>query len=460
MKVNIQRRRLMTAAVLLVAVSTVVLAGVANATNPIITNRFVADPSAHVFNNRVYLYDTDDQTNSGTYWDSKDWRAYSSADLVNWTDNGQVFAVPSGFTWASADAWAPTAATRNGVFYLYLPVDRTKIGVAKSSSPSGPFTDALGKPLIDKARDANAGDEPIDPEVFTDDDGQSYMYFGTRVPKVVKLGADMVSTSGGIQNLSVSGNNYAEAPFLHKRNGVYYFSYSTGWPGQIAYATSSSPMGPFAYRGIILDYTNISTNHQAIFEYQGQWYIVYHRNGLPGGGNYKRSLALEYLNYNSDGTIKLVPQTTAGVTAVPTTGYQTFTGRASGKRAGLNGASTANAAAVVQKTVSAGAIDQQWQLTSLAGGYLNLVNRNSGKCLDVTARSTADGASVIQYACGTGTNQQWQITSLTGGYVRLVARHSGKCLDVKGAGTADGVALVQNSCGTGTSQQWKQAAAG
>ena len=310
------RRRITVAlvsAALAAATGVVVLATPAEAANPIVT-RFAADPSAHVFNNRMYIYATDDQSNSGTYWDSNAWRLYSSSDLVSWTDHGAPFSV-SGFSWATQYAWAPSAAQRNGYYYLYLPVDRTKIGVARSTSPTGGFSDPRGNPLIERGRDANTGDEPIDPAAFIDDNGQAYLYFGgARAPKVVRLNSDMITTSGAIQNITINGGSaFAEAGFMHKRNGLYYYSYSTGWPGQIAYATASSPLGPFTYRGVVLDAVNVNTNHHSITEYNGQWYIAYHRNARSGGGNYKRSLAMEYLYYNTDGTIRRVTQTSTGV---------------------------------------------------------------------------------------------------------------------------------------------------
>jgi beta-xylosidase len=283
------------------------------AANPIV-QRFAADPSILVADGRMYIYATDDQSNSGTYWDSNAWRLFSSTDLVNWTDHGAPFSV-SGFGWATQYAWAPSAVQRGSNYYLYLPVDRTRIGVARSTSPTGGFSDPRGNPLIERGRDANTGDEPIDPAAFVDDNGQAYLYFGgARTPRVVRLNSDMISTSGSIQNVTVNGGSaFAEAGHMHKRNGLYYYSYSTGWPGQIAYATASNPLGPFTYRGVILDSVNINTNHHSIAEYNGRWYIAYQRNARSGGGNYKRSLAMEYLNYNADGTIQRVTQTSTGV---------------------------------------------------------------------------------------------------------------------------------------------------
>jgi beta-xylosidase len=285
----------------------------ASATEPI-SQRFNADPSPHYFAGKFYLYATNDQDNTGKYWDSTDWRLFSSNDLKAWKDEGSFLSV-SVFKWARPDAkaWAPEAAYRNGKYYFYAPVGGDKIGVAVSEKPEGPFADARGDALIDKARDANAGDEPIDPAVLIDDDGQAYMLFGTRVPKIVKLKPDMIHVDGPIDNIVVNGlpaadpkKRYGEAPFLHKHNGLYYFSFSTGWPGQIVYATSKNPMGPYEYRGVILDYLAISTNHQAIIEHDGKSYLFYHDNLLPGGGSFKRSIAVAPMTYAPDGSINEV----------------------------------------------------------------------------------------------------------------------------------------------------------
>ncbi len=285
----------------------------AHAAEPI-SQRFSADPSPHVFGGRYYVYATDDASNSGTYWDSTTWRLYVSKDLKAWNDAGAFMAVTA-FKWARPDAkaWAPEAAHRNGRYYFYAPVGGDKIGVAVASRPEGPFVDAIGAPLVDKARDANAGAEPIDPQVLIDDDGQAYLVFGTRVPKIVKLGADMISLAGPIQDITITGfpaddpkKKYGEAPFLHKRNGLYYFSFSTGWPGQIVYGVSKTPMGPYAYKGVILDYLKISTNHQAILEAEGRSWLFYHDNLLPGGGDHRRSITLAPLTYTPDGAINEV----------------------------------------------------------------------------------------------------------------------------------------------------------
>jgi len=294
------------------------MATAASAQTPI-SLRFSADPSPHVFNGAYYLYVTNDQDNSGKYWDSTDWRLFRSTNLTHWQDQGSFLSVGV-FKWARPDAkaWAPEAAARNGKYYFYAPVGGDRIGVAVADTPSGPFADAIGDALIDKARDANAGAEPIDPAVLIDDDGQAYLTFGTRVPKIVRLKADMVHTDGPILDLTITGfpaddakKKYGEAPFLHKHNGLYYFSFSTGWPGQIVYATATSPLGPYTYRGVILDYLTISTNHQAIIERGGKSYLFYHDALLPGGGDFKRSITVVQLTYRADGGINEVKRGTA-----------------------------------------------------------------------------------------------------------------------------------------------------
>jgi len=279
-----------------------------------ISPRFNADPSPHHFSTAAggafYVYATDDASNSGRYWDSTSWRLYTSPDLKTWTDAGVPLDV-SVFKWAHPDAkaWAPEAAFRNGRYYFYAPVGGDKIGVAVSDRPDGGFKDARLDALVDKARDANAGDEPIDPAVFIDMDGQAWLYFGTRVPKVVKLKADMVSLDGPIQDVQIDGlasrgQKYGEAPFLHERGGVFYFTFSTGWPGQILYATGASPQGPFTVRGVVIDYLKISTNHQAILEHDGRSYVFYHDSLLLGGGSHRRSITVAPLEYGADGAIK------------------------------------------------------------------------------------------------------------------------------------------------------------
>lgn len=272
----------------------------------VLTQNFTGDPSAHYFAGRYYVYATDDQNNSGKYWDSTTWRLLSSKDLKAWKDHGTFLDVKV-FKWAAptAKAWAPAALEYRGKYYFFAPVGGKQIGVAVSDSPEGPFVDAIGKPLVENPRDANAGDEPIDPALIVDQEQRVYMYFGTRVPKVVELTPDLRAIRGAIRDVELrslpDGTKYGEAPFLHYRGGQYYFSFSTGWPGQIVYATGSSPLGPFTYRGVMKDFLKISTNHHSILERDGKTYFFYHDKALPGGGDHRRSILMEQFGYGPNG---------------------------------------------------------------------------------------------------------------------------------------------------------------
>jgi len=231
------------------------------------------------------------------------------------------------FKWANANAWAGQVVAKGGKYYWYVPVNQTgggmAIGVAVGDSPRGPFKDAIGKALVDDAFEmSNMGFQKpedtaftIDPTVFVDDDGQAYLHYGGFGRLVVtKLGSDMTSVSGTMKESTPRG--FFEAPFLIKRNGKYYEIYAAGQnPATIDYATSSSPLGPWTYGGRILDKLpnvagqDAATSHSGVAQFAGQWYIVYHlSNGPNNGGTYKREVAVDKLNFNSDGSIeKVVP---------------------------------------------------------------------------------------------------------------------------------------------------------
>jgi beta-xylosidase len=270
---------------------------------------FQADPSARVFDGRLYIYPSHDLPGS-TGWNMVDWHVFSTDDLVTWKDHGVIFSLKD-ITWADKFAWAPDCISRAGKYYFYFPADG-QIGVAVADSPVGPFKDALGKPLI---RRGEAGLFCIDPCVFIDDDGQAYLYFGQKNDRVgvVKLQADMITRTGPIQVLDLP--HYHEGIWIHKRNGIYYASYPSYLGKQIAnlmeYSMAKSPLGPFDYRGVILD--NHSRNvHGSITEYKDQWYLFYH---VAGPSPYERRVCMEPLFYNSDGTIKPIPM--SGLTAPP-----------------------------------------------------------------------------------------------------------------------------------------------
>jgi arabinoxylan arabinofuranohydrolase len=259
---------------------------------------FHADPSAHVWEGRIWVYPSHDIAGS-EYWDMVDWHCFSSEDLVNWTDHGVIFSLDD-ISWADKYAWAPDCIKRNGKYYFYFPAD-DQIGVAVSDNTDGPFMDALGQPLIAK----NQGEtRAIDPAVFIDGDGQAYLYFGQDHAKVVKLSDDMISLSGDIISLDIE--NFHEGIWVHKVDSLYYISYASSRGDKVAnlleYSIGRSPYGPFEYKGVIMD--NRSRNiHHSIVNYRDQWYVFYH---VQGPSPYERRVCMEKIYYNPDGTIKPV----------------------------------------------------------------------------------------------------------------------------------------------------------
>ncbi|MDR7276578.1 glycoside hydrolase family 43 protein [Catenuloplanes atrovinosus] len=309
-------------ALLVVPALIVVPAGPARADNPIVQTIYTADPAPLVHNGRVYLYTGHDEDGS-TWFTMREWRAYSSADMVNWTDHGSPMSVAT-FSWASADAWAGQVVERNGRFYWYVPVTsratgRMAIGVGVSSSPTGPFTDAIGRPLVENGE--------IDPTVLIDTDGQAYLYWGNPNLWYVRLNTDMVSYSGGVHQIPLTTAGfgtrtgdanrptlYEEGPWVYRRNGLYYNVFAAKCCSEfIAYSTAPGPTGPWTYRGTIMPTQGTSfTNHAGIIDFKGGSYFFYHNGALPGGGGFTRSVAVEKFTYNADGTIPTITMTEAG----------------------------------------------------------------------------------------------------------------------------------------------------
>jgi hypothetical protein len=300
------------------------------ADNPIVQTIYTADPAPMVYNGRCYVYTThDEDVLVDNFFTMNDWWCYSSEDMVNWTDHGCVLSYTD-FSWSSGKAWAGQCVERNGKFYFYVPLAKKSggeaIGVAVSDSPTGPFVDALGKPLIDR------GWGDIDPTVFIDDDGQAYLYWGNPDLYYVKLNTDMISYSGGIVKvpLTTSGfgtrskddrpTTYEEGPWFYKRNNLYYMVFAAGPISEhIGYSTSTSPNGPWTYRGVVMPTQGSSfTNHPGTIDYKGNSYFFYHNGALPGGGGYHRSVCVEQFEYNPDGTIPKINMTKEGATQIGT----------------------------------------------------------------------------------------------------------------------------------------------
>jgi hypothetical protein len=313
---------------------------------PLVSHIYTADPSAHVFEGKIYVYPSHDIESGipfddlGSHFAMEDYHVLSidhpGAEAV---DHGVALHVKD-VPWAEKQMWAPDALYHNGNYYLYFPAKRSnglfQIGVAVSKHPAGPFA---AEP------EAIAGTYSIDPAVFKDDDGKIYLYFGglwggqlqsyrnnefnennteplpqepALGPRVALLTNDgkqlaetvreiIINDEGGSPLLA--GDNerrYFEAPWVHKYNDKYYFSYSTGDTHFICYAIGDNPYGPFTYKGVVLNPVVGWTNHHSIVQWNNKWYLFYHDSSLSKGVTHLRSVKMTELTFRPDGTIETV----------------------------------------------------------------------------------------------------------------------------------------------------------
>jgi len=298
-----------------------------HADNPMVQTNYTADPAPMVYGERVYVYTSHDEDETvNNFFTMNDWRCYSSADMTNWTDHGSPLSYRD-FAWSSGDAWAGQVVHREGTFFFYVPLthsstNRKVIGVAVADNPLGPFVDPLGAPLIADSYD-------IDPTVFVDEDGHAYLYWGNPDLMYVRLNPDMISYSGEIQRVPMTTESfgsrsgdperptlYEEGPWFYRRGELYYLIYATDCcsPEKIDYSTSTTPTGPWVYRGRIMDSAGSRsfTNHPGVIDFQGHTYLFYHNGALPGGGGFRRSVGVEEFSYNADGTLPTIPMTEDG----------------------------------------------------------------------------------------------------------------------------------------------------
>jgi len=270
------------------------LAQICPAKNPLF---FGADPSGRVWpDSKMWIYPTTDKAD----WDEQfDWHAWSSEDLVNWTDHGVIFHVKDS-GWATGHAWAPDILYKDGNYYFYYYAQQGKphggVGVAVSQTPEGPFKEALGHQLI----------RGHDPGLFLDDDGQAYLYLQN---SVTLLGNDMISLKGETMKLQLdrSPSKKYEAVYVFKRKGIYYYTIADGF-NHLIYYMGDSPTGPFTYKGEIMEKYG-GNNHHSIVEYKGRWILWYH-GWVPG---HHRRVRGEYLQFNPDATIIPAKITEEGV---------------------------------------------------------------------------------------------------------------------------------------------------
>lgn len=313
---------------LIVTIGALMVGFLSVAQNPIITDMFTADPAPIVFNDTLFLYTGHDTASvAATNYKMPDWHVFSTTDMVTWKAYG-VCLSPHTFSWATGDAYAAQCIERNGKFYWYVSTfhksdENSKggaaIGVAVSNRPTGPFKDAIGKALIvnEMTTDKKHAWDDIDPTVFIDDYGQAYMFWGNGSCKWVKLKENMIELDSPINTLSLK--NYIEGPWVYKRRDLYYLVYASAGtkPEMIEYCTATSPEGPWNYQGIIQENVpNSFTTHPGIIDYKGKSYFFYHNGSLPTGGSYRRSVCVDYMHYNEDGTIQKIVQTKEGVKPV------------------------------------------------------------------------------------------------------------------------------------------------
>jgi hypothetical protein len=312
---------------------------------PLVTHIYTADPSAHVFEGRIYIYPSHDidagipENDNGDHFAMNDYHVFSMDSVGGKvTDHGVAFSVKD-IPWAGRQLWAPDAAYKNGTYYLYFPLkdknDIFRIGVATSKNPAGPFK-AESEPI--------KGSFSIDPSVFTDTDGKSYLYFGgiwggqlqrwskgsyendgsltdlnrddkpALTAKIARLDNSMKEFAETPKDILILDENgkpllggdhdrrFFEASWMHKYNGKYYFSYSTGDTHNICYAIGDSPYGPFTYQGVVLKPVLGWTNHHSIAEFRGKTYLFYHDTQLSGK-THLRNIKMTELKYNKDGKI-------------------------------------------------------------------------------------------------------------------------------------------------------------
>jgi hypothetical protein len=300
------------------------------AQNPIIRDQYTADPAARVFNGRVFLYASHDilaREGKGRpgWFCMEDYHVFSSENLSDWRDHG-VIVSQNHVKWADTatySMWAPDCIFRNGKYYFYFPANNKdttingrkpfSTGVAISDNPEGPFV-AQPKPI--------RGFSGIDPNVFIDKDGQAYLYWAMGKIYVARLKENLLELASEPQVVeTLPGKGLIEGPFLFERKGIYYMTYPhvQNKIERLEYATGDNPLGTFKFAGVIMDESpmNCWTNHQSLIQYKDQWYLFYHQNAFSPKFDKNRSVCIDSLFFNEDGTIQKVTPTLRGVGTTP-----------------------------------------------------------------------------------------------------------------------------------------------
>jgi arabinoxylan arabinofuranohydrolase len=411
--------------------------------NPVLPP-FTADPDAIYANGKYYIYTTANGPSVNEF------HAYSSPDLLSWTDEGVVFNLNS-VNWATSDGWAPCVVQRNGNFYFYYTANK-KIGVAVGSSPTGPFTD-IGAPLA-----IGDGTDPIDPMVFVDTDGQAYMYWGNTTLNIQRLNSDMVSLTGTRSHNKPS--NYFEAPYVLKRGSTYYLMYSVkdfrDDDYHVEYAVSTSPMGPWTAKGRITAPAGTikGPGHNAVLKRPGcnnEYYFIYHRR--TSTNVYERAVAIDRMFFDASGNIMPVNITTSGVIqATGTTPCYTpnpiangiyairskvTTSSGSGLYLDIPGCSTDNAD--VKTWTRTNCNGQRWSLTYQGNGFYKIISEQpTHKALDLDACQLSRGTDVRVWSWLANDCQLWRIEEVGSGWYRVISKASGNVMDLENSNAVPG----------------------
>ena len=283
--------------------------------NPIIRDKYTADPAVLVENDTLWLFAGHDAAGNQSTYVMKDWLLYSTTDMRHWTEHPSPLHIDD-FKWAlSKQAYAGHVAKgKDGKYYWYVSTNWCGIGVAVADQITGPYKDALGKPLLTKEQCFASKHSwcVIDPAILIDDDGTPYIIWGNGQCYYARLKDNMIEIDGEIHRIELP--RFTEAPWVHKYQGKYYLTYASEWPEKIAYAVADHIEGPYTPMGIISEIAgNSNTTHPAIVQFRGQWLFFSHNGGLPDGTGYSRSIIAEPLHYNADGSIRPIPPTAEGV---------------------------------------------------------------------------------------------------------------------------------------------------
>lgn len=374
--------------------------------NPLVTGQFSADPTARVFNGKMYVYPSHDIPTPAEKPGRKDWfcmedyHVFSSTNLTDWTDHG-VIVDQKQVPWvdgSSYSMWAPDCVEKDGKYYFFFPAnvkrDSTNrggfgVGVGIADKPEGPFV-FQPKPIKNV--------RGIDPCVLIDKDGQAYIYWVQAGLSVAKLKPNLLELDSEPMSITGLPNGFKEGPFTFERNGKYYFTYPLvqNKTEQLAYSVGDSPMGPFKFGGIIMDESpDCWTNHQSIVQYKGQWYLFYHHNDYSPNFDKNRSICADSLFFEADGSIRKVVPTKRGV------GQTAATGTIQLDRYSAIGKSGASIAFLDTTNRFAG-----WKTVFEQAGawvrYNAVLFSSKTKCVEVRVQSTTGGTMQIRLDKPTG----------------------------------------------------------